>query len=101
MKEEQYEHLEEAEIQKVDKMVGDVMIWMNSKMNQQSKQSLTVDPVVNAAEITAKTKVTIYILVKFFCIFRLCDASAPHTLTHLPNELNGYLIHPLIAFPPS
>ncbi|XP_017340400.1 heat shock 70 kDa protein 4b [Ictalurus punctatus] len=56
MKEEQYEHLDEAEIQKVDKMVGDVMIWMNSRMNQQSKQSLTVDPVVTAAEITAKTR---------------------------------------------
>ncbi|KAK2834246.1 hypothetical protein Q7C36_014947 [Tachysurus vachellii] len=56
MKEEQYEHLEEAEIQKVDKMVNDIMIWMNSKMNQQSKQSLTVDPVVKAAEITAKTR---------------------------------------------
>ncbi|KAB5565452.1 hypothetical protein PHYPO_G00241730 [Pangasianodon hypophthalmus] len=56
MKEEQYEHLDEAEIQKVDKMVGEVMIWMNSKMNQQSKQNLTVDPVVKAAEITAKTR---------------------------------------------
>ncbi|MCI4381593.1 hypothetical protein PGIGA_G00253800 [Pangasianodon gigas] len=56
MKEEQYEHLDEAEIQKVDKMVGEVMIWMNSKMNQQSKQNLTMDPVVKAAEITAKTR---------------------------------------------
>ncbi|KAK3526628.1 hypothetical protein QTP70_030838 [Hemibagrus guttatus] len=56
MKEEQYEHLDEAEIQKVDKMVSEVMIWMNSKMNQQSKQSLSVDPVVKAAEITAKTR---------------------------------------------
>ncbi|XP_062846260.1 heat shock 70 kDa protein 4b [Trichomycterus rosablanca] len=56
IKEEQYEHLDEAEIQKVDKMVSEVMIWMNSKMNQQSKQSLTVDPVVKAAEITAKTR---------------------------------------------
>ncbi|KAM9496571.1 heat shock 70 kDa protein 4b isoform 2-T2 [Clarias gariepinus] len=56
MKEEQYEHLEEAEIQKVDKMVSEVMMWMNSKMNQQSKQNLTADPVVKAAEITAKTR---------------------------------------------
>ncbi|XP_060771201.1 heat shock 70 kDa protein 4b [Neoarius graeffei] len=56
MKEEQYEHLEETEIQNVDKMVSEVMIWMNSKMNQQSKRSLTMDPVVKAAEITAKTR---------------------------------------------
>ncbi|KAF5904898.1 heat shock 70 kDa protein 4-like [Clarias magur] len=56
MKEEQYEHLEEAEIQKLDKMVCEVMMWMNSKMNQQSKQNLTADPVVKAAEITAKTR---------------------------------------------
>ncbi|XP_072524352.1 heat shock 70 kDa protein 4b [Salminus brasiliensis] len=56
MKEEQYEHLEEAEVQKVDKMVNEVMIWMNSKMNQQSKQSLNVEPVVKTAEITAKTR---------------------------------------------
>lgn len=58
LKEEQYEHLEEAEIQKVDKMVSEVMMWMNSKMNQQSKQNLTADPVVKAAEITAKTRVS-------------------------------------------
>uniref|UniRef100_A0AAR2LBV0 Heat shock protein 4b n=1 Tax=Pygocentrus nattereri TaxID=42514 RepID=A0AAR2LBV0_PYGNA len=56
IKEEQYDHLDEVEVQKVDKMVSDVMIWMNSKMNQQSKQSLNVDPVVKAAEITAKTR---------------------------------------------
>ncbi|KAI5626804.1 heat shock protein 4b, partial [Silurus asotus] len=56
MKEEQYDHLDEAEVKKVDKMVSEVMIWMNSKMNQQSKQSLTADPVVKAAEITAKTR---------------------------------------------
>lgn len=55
-KEEQYDHLDEAEIQKVDKMVNDVMIWMNSQMNQQSKQSLAVDPVVKVSEIQAKTR---------------------------------------------
>uniref|UniRef100_A0A8B9K4N7 Heat shock 70 kDa protein 4-like n=1 Tax=Astyanax mexicanus TaxID=7994 RepID=A0A8B9K4N7_ASTMX len=58
MKDEPYDHLDEAEVQKVDKMVGEVMIWMNSKMNQQSKQSLNVDPVVKAAEIIAKTRVS-------------------------------------------
>uniref|UniRef100_A0A4W4G542 Heat shock protein 4b n=1 Tax=Electrophorus electricus TaxID=8005 RepID=A0A4W4G542_ELEEL len=56
MKEEQYEHLDETEIEKVNKTVSDVMIWMNSKMNQQCKQSLTLDPVVKVAEIAAKTQ---------------------------------------------
>lgn len=69
MKEEQYEHLEEAEIQKVDKIVSEVMIWMNSKMNQQSKQSLTVDPVVRTAEITAKTQVSLYTLMNISAAF--------------------------------
>lgn len=80
LKEEQYEHLDEAEIQKVDKMVGDVMIWMNSRMNQQSKQSLTVDPVVTAAEITAKTRVSLYIVVKFLQLL-VCEKHPPPPLS--------------------
>ncbi|KAL2094637.1 hypothetical protein ACEWY4_009356 [Coilia grayii] len=56
MKEEKYDHLEEADISKVDKKVNETMIWMNSKMNQQSKQSLTQKPVVTVKEIEAKTK---------------------------------------------
>ena len=38
-------------------MVNDAMIWMNSKMNQQSKLSLTVEPAVKVREIQDKTKV--------------------------------------------
>ena len=49
--------MDELEVLKVEKQVNDAMAWMNSKMNQQSKQSLTVDPVVKACEIQAKTKV--------------------------------------------
>uniref|UniRef100_A0A8C7WDG9 Heat shock protein 4b n=1 Tax=Oncorhynchus mykiss TaxID=8022 RepID=A0A8C7WDG9_ONCMY len=56
-KEEQYDHLDQEEINKVDKMVNDAMIWMNSKMNQQSKLSLTVEPAVKVREIQDKTKV--------------------------------------------
>lgn len=41
----------------VDKQVNDAMIWMNSKMNQQINQDLTLEPVVKAEEIQAKTKV--------------------------------------------
>uniref|UniRef100_A0A8C9WPT4 Heat shock protein family A (Hsp70) member 4 n=1 Tax=Scleropages formosus TaxID=113540 RepID=A0A8C9WPT4_SCLFO len=56
LKEEQYEHLDDAEIQKVDKLVSEAMIWMNSKMNQQSKQDLTLEPVVKVQEIQSKIK---------------------------------------------
>ncbi|XP_062393009.1 heat shock 70 kDa protein 4-like [Sardina pilchardus] len=56
MKDEKYDHLDEADITKVDKMVNETMIWMNSKMNQQSKHSLTQKPVVTVKEIQAKTK---------------------------------------------
>uniref|UniRef100_A0A3P8Z7Y8 Heat shock protein 4a n=1 Tax=Esox lucius TaxID=8010 RepID=A0A3P8Z7Y8_ESOLU len=55
-KEEQYEHLDELEMLKVDKQVNDAMIWMNSKMNAQSKQDLTKEPAVKVREIQAKTK---------------------------------------------
>lgn len=43
---------------KVDKQVNDAMIWMNSKMNAQSKQNLTQEPAVKVREIQAKTKVS-------------------------------------------
>lgn len=35
------------------------MIWMNSAMNQQSKQSLAVDPSVKVKDIKAKTRVSL------------------------------------------
>lgn len=59
--EEQYDHLDEADVNKVDKLTNDTMIWMNSAMNQQSKQSLTVDPSVKAKDIRAKTRVSVYL----------------------------------------
>uniref|UniRef100_A0A673ZE84 Heat shock protein 4a n=1 Tax=Salmo trutta TaxID=8032 RepID=A0A673ZE84_SALTR len=55
-KEEQYEHLDELEMLKVDKQVNDAMIWMNSKMNAQSKHNLNQEPAVKVREIQAKTK---------------------------------------------
>lgn len=57
--EEQYDHLDEADVSKVDKLTSDAMIWMNSTMNQQSKQSLTVDPSVKVKDIQAKTRVSV------------------------------------------
>lgn len=56
--EEQYDHLDEADVTKVDKLTNDAMIWMNSAMNQQSKQSLSVDPSVKVKDIQAKKKVS-------------------------------------------
>ncbi|KAF7697422.1 hypothetical protein HF521_005840 [Silurus meridionalis] len=55
-KDEQYEHLDELEVMKVEKHVNETMNWMNNKMNEQSKQSLTQEPVIKACEIQAKTK---------------------------------------------
>lgn len=60
--EEQYDHLDEADVTKVDKLTNDAMIWMNSAMNQQSKQSLAVDPSVKVKDIQAKTRVSVYLL---------------------------------------
>lgn len=79
-KEEQYDHLEEAEVQKVDRMVNDVMIWMNSKMNQQSKQSLAIEPVVKMTEIQAKTRE----------LFSTCNpiVTKPKPKVDLPKEEN-------------
>lgn len=54
---EQYEHLEELEVMKVEKQVNEAMNWMNNKMNEQSKRILTLDPVIKACEIQAKITV--------------------------------------------
>lgn len=54
---EQYNHLDELQVTQVEKQVNDAMVWMNSKMNQQNSQDLTLEPVVRVQEIQAKTKV--------------------------------------------
>ncbi|XP_075712568.1 heat shock 70 kDa protein 4 [Rhinoderma darwinii] len=55
-KEEAYDHLDPADLEKVEKSTNEAMEWMNNKMNLQMKQTLTVDPVVKTMEIQAKTK---------------------------------------------
>ncbi|XP_037603755.1 heat shock 70 kDa protein 4a [Sebastes umbrosus] len=55
-KDELYDHLDELEVTRVDKQVKDAMVWMNSMMNQQNNQDLTLDPVVKVGEIHAKIK---------------------------------------------
>lgn len=58
LQDEQYDHLDEADVTKVDKLTSDAMIWMNSAMGQQSKMSLSVDPSVTVKDIQAKTRVS-------------------------------------------
>lgn len=57
MQEDQYDHLDAADMLKVEKSTNEAMEWMNNRLNLQSKQSLTADPVVKAKEIEAKMKV--------------------------------------------
>lgn len=57
LQEDQYEHLDAADVVKVEKSTGEAMEWMNQKLNLQNKQSLTTEPVVKAKEIEAKIKV--------------------------------------------
>uniref|UniRef100_A0A8C3CBJ0 Heat shock 70 kDa protein 4 n=1 Tax=Cairina moschata TaxID=8855 RepID=A0A8C3CBJ0_CAIMO len=55
-KDEQYDHLDEADVAKVEKSANEAMEWMNNKLNLQNKRSLTLDPVIKAKDIQAKTK---------------------------------------------
>uniref|UniRef100_A0A8B9NX59 Heat shock 70 kDa protein 4L n=1 Tax=Apteryx owenii TaxID=8824 RepID=A0A8B9NX59_APTOW len=55
-KDEKYDHLDPAEMEKVEKYISEAMNWLNSKMNAQNKLSLTQDPVVKVAEMLAKSK---------------------------------------------
>ncbi|KAF3818646.1 hypothetical protein GH733_012063 [Mirounga leonina] len=44
-KDERYDHLDPADVEKVEKYISEAMSWLNSKMNAQNKLSLTQDPV--------------------------------------------------------
>uniref|UniRef100_A0A8C3M883 Heat shock 70 kDa protein 4L n=1 Tax=Chrysolophus pictus TaxID=9089 RepID=A0A8C3M883_CHRPC len=55
-KDEKYDHLDPAEMEKVEKYISEAMNWLNTKMNAQNKLSLTQDPVVKVAEIISKSK---------------------------------------------
>lgn len=55
-KDERYDHLDPAEMEKVEKYISEAMSWLNSKMNAQNKLSLTQDPVVRVSEIVTKSK---------------------------------------------
>ncbi|XP_046904076.1 heat shock 70 kDa protein 4L [Hypomesus transpacificus] len=53
-KDERYQHLNGDEMSYVEKSVNDIMGWMNSKMNAQSKLTIAQDPVVKVADIISK-----------------------------------------------
>ena len=52
-------HLQVEEMGAVEKCVTESMVWMNSKMNAQSKVPITQDPVVQVADIIAKIQVSV------------------------------------------
>lgn len=58
LQDEQFDHLDEADVTKVDRLTCDVMMWMNSAMGQQSKMSLSVDPTVKVKDIQEKIRVS-------------------------------------------
>ncbi|KFV87258.1 Heat shock protein 105 kDa, partial [Struthio camelus australis] len=53
-KDEKYIHIDEMEMMKVEKCVGDVVEWMNNAVSAQAKKSLDQDPAVRSTEIKAK-----------------------------------------------
>uniref|UniRef100_A0A8C5EA25 Heat shock protein 4 like n=1 Tax=Gouania willdenowi TaxID=441366 RepID=A0A8C5EA25_GOUWI len=53
-KDERCLHLSPEEMSSVEKCVNESMGWMNSKMNAQSKLTITKDPIVTVADIIAK-----------------------------------------------
>ncbi|KAE8614561.1 hypothetical protein XENTR_v10008216 [Xenopus tropicalis] len=55
-KEEAYDHLDPADMEKMEKSVNEAMEWLNNKMNLQMKQDPTADPIVKTKEIQGKTK---------------------------------------------
>ncbi|XP_015261018.1 PREDICTED: heat shock protein 105 kDa [Gekko japonicus] len=55
-KDEKYNHIDETEINKVEKCVRETMEWLSNVINAQAKQSLDQDPIVRANEIKGKLK---------------------------------------------
>ncbi|XP_062423135.1 heat shock protein 105 kDa isoform X2 [Rhea pennata] len=53
-KDEKYIHIDEMEMMKVEKCVGEMVEWMNNAVSAQAKRSLDQDPAVHSSEIKAK-----------------------------------------------
>uniref|UniRef100_A0A670YE13 Heat shock protein 105 kDa n=1 Tax=Pseudonaja textilis TaxID=8673 RepID=A0A670YE13_PSETE len=56
LKDEKYIHIDESEMNKVEKCVSDTTEWLNNIINIQAKQSLDQDPVVRVNEIRRKLR---------------------------------------------
>lgn len=61
-KDEKYEHIEEAEMKKVEDKVNDRFSWFNQKLNENGKVPLTASPAVFPLQIDTEKK-----LLKSFC----------------------------------
>ncbi|KAM6177669.1 heat shock protein 105 kDa isoform 2-T2 [Rhynchocyon petersi] len=55
-KDEQYSHIDESEMKKVETAVNEAMEWLDGIMKAQAKRSLHEDPVVRAQEVRAKIR---------------------------------------------
>ncbi|KAL8222416.1 UNVERIFIED_CONTAM: Heat shock 105kDa 110kDa protein 1, partial [Gekko kuhli] len=55
-KDEKYNHIDETEIDKVEKCVQETMEWLSDVIRAQAKQSLEQDPMVRANEIKGKLR---------------------------------------------
>ncbi|XP_077587069.1 heat shock 70 kDa protein 4L [Stigmatopora nigra] len=53
-KDERYLHVAVEDVNTVEKCLNDSMVWMNGKINVQSKLAVTQDPAVKVADIVAK-----------------------------------------------
>lgn len=73
LQDELYEHLDEADVAKVEKSANEAMEWMNNNLNLQNKRSLTLDPVIKAKEIQSKAKVSFFYITHCismsFCVY--------------------------------
>lgn len=61
-------HLNVEEMSTVEKCVTESMVWMNSKMNAQSKIPITQDAVIKVADIIAKIQVCVPNTFSYFSI---------------------------------
>ncbi|XP_058042267.1 heat shock protein 105 kDa [Ahaetulla prasina] len=55
-KDEKYIHIDESEMNKVEKCISDTTEWLNNVINIQAKQNLDQDPVVRVNEIGRKLR---------------------------------------------
>lgn len=86
-------HLSVEEMGTVEKCVNDSMSWMNSKMNAQSKLSITQDPAVKVADVIAKIQVSHVT----FSLISICDKFT-RPLVSSDQELED-ACHPVINRP--